>query len=60
MTYCLEEGLNKLEKVKEYEKKFQQQINKQPTKEDKTHYKELRSVCKGNFQLAEESIWNIK
>lgn len=59
MTFCLEEGMNKLHSIKEYENKLT--LNPQSiTKEDKDNYKQSKSICKSNFQLAEESIWNVK
>ncbi len=59
MTFCLEEGLNKLKTIKEYEIKSDANPNG-ITKEDKANLKQNKQICRANLQLAGESIWNVK
>ena len=48
MTFCLEEGLNKLESIKKFEVK-QERNPSSLTKEDKDNYKQNKKICKANF-----------
>ena len=48
MTYCLEEGLNKLKSIKIYERK-QETESRSLTKEDKDNYKTDKKICRANF-----------
>jgi|LauGreDrversion4_2_1035121.scaffolds.fasta_scaffold171202_2 hypothetical protein len=59
MTYCLEEGIVKIEKIK----KFELQSDLDPTKvskEDHENNQQDRNICRANFQLAGECIWIIQ
>ena len=60
MTYCLEEGLAKLMKIKEYEVRLDQEGYNKLSKEDHDNYKQNKSICRANFQLAGECLWNSK
>jgi hypothetical protein len=60
MTFCLEEGLVKLIKIKEYEDKVEKEGKEKLSKEDHENNKQNKSICRANFQLAGESIWNVK
>ena len=59
MTFCMEEGLNKLRSIKKFEMK--QEVNpRNLTKEDKENYSSDKKICRANMQLASESLWNVK
>jgi len=59
MTFCMEEGLNKLRSIKKFEMK--QEVNpRNLTKEDKENYSSDKKICRANMQLASESFWNVK
>lgn len=60
MTFCLEEGLVKLSKIKAYEDRVEREGRKNLSKEDLENHKQDKGICKANFQLAGESIWNVK
>ena len=49
MTFCLEEGLVKLTKIKEYEDKVVREGTKSKTKEEHDNHKQNKSVCRANF-----------
>jgi hypothetical protein len=58
MTYCLEEGLVKMEKIKVFEAR-QDQKPGHISKEDTENNNQDRSICRANFQLAGECIWIV-
>lgn len=59
MTYCLEEGLAKLIKIKQFEVR-EETDPRHISKEDFSNNKQDRQICRANFQLAAECIWNVK
>jgi len=58
MTYCLEEGLVKMEKIKVFEARQDQEPG-HISKEDTDNNNQDRSICRANFQLAGECIWIV-
>lgn len=60
MTFCLEEGLVKIGKIKEYETKLDTEGPTRMSKEDHDNYKQNKQICRANFQLAGECLWNTK
>ena len=59
MTYCLEEGLAKVEKIKKFESREETDPT-HITKEDRDNNSQDRSICRANFQLAGECVWNVE
>jgi ubiquitin conjugation factor E4 B len=59
LTFCFEEGLAKIQAISDFEVK-QEATPKLLTKEDKANYKQNKSICRANFQLAGECLWNTK
>ena len=49
MTYCLEEGLVKLMKIREYELRLDSEGAGRMSKEDHDNYKQNKSICRANF-----------
>ena len=49
MTFCLEEGLVKLMKIKEFENRVEREGEKVMTKEDLDNHKQNKSICRANF-----------
>lgn len=58
MTYCLEEGIVKIEKIKKFELESDQDPTK-VSKEDSENHQQDRNICRANFQLAGECIWIV-
>ena len=48
MTYCLEEGITKIGKIKEFEHRYETDPN-HITKEDLDNHSQDRSICRANF-----------
>lgn len=59
LSFCLEEAVMKLQGIKAYETKKATNPGSL-TKEDHDGYKQSKSICRANFQLASESLWNVK
>lgn len=59
LTFCFEEGLAKIQAINDFEVK-QEANPKLVTKEDKANYKQNKQICRANFQLAGECLWNTK
>jgi hypothetical protein len=49
MTYCLEEGLVKLKKIKEFEIRLDLEGSHKMTQEELDNHKQDKSICKANF-----------
>lgn len=49
MTYCLEEGLVKIEKIKKFETLMETEGGKHMSKEDQDNHQQDRSICRANF-----------
>lgn len=49
MTFCLEEGLVKLTKIKEYEDKIDREGSQNLTKEEIDNHNQNKSICRANF-----------
>lgn len=60
MTYCLEEGIVKLSKIREHELRVEREGTKSISEEDMANHKQNKSICRANFQLAGECLWNVK
>jgi hypothetical protein len=58
MTYCLEEGLVKMEKMKAFEPRQDQDLG-HISKEDMDNINQDRSILRANFQLVGECIWIV-
>lgn len=49
MTFCLEEGLVKLTKIKAYEDRVAIEGRKNLSKEDLENHKQDKGICRANF-----------
>ena len=59
MTFCLEEGISKLGKIKQFELR-EEHDKKHLTKEDFDNHRQDRQICHANFQLAGQCLWIAK
>ena len=58
MTYCLEEGIVKVEKIKKFELEADKDPNNVSLVDSENHQQD-RNICRANFQLASECIWIV-
>ena len=55
-NHCLEEGISKLSKIKQ----FEERTSGFPSEEEKKQHSDNEGTCKANFQLANECIFMVK